>query len=46
MPAYFNDDGLRSGFDKGLANIIQSGEYRTIMLNLDKRYTQRDFTRF
>ena len=46
MPAYFNDDGLRSRFDQGLANIIQSGEYRTIMLNLDKQYTQHDFTRF
>ena len=45
-PAYFNNDLLRQQFDKGLANIIQSGEYRTIMLNLDKLYTQRDFTRF
>ena len=45
-PAYFNNDLLRQQFDKGLANIIQSGEYRTIMLNLDKQYTQRDFTRF
>ncbi|WP_350314597.1 transporter substrate-binding domain-containing protein [Pseudoalteromonas sp. TB43-MNA-CIBAN-0091] len=43
-PAYFNNDLLRQQFDKGLANIIQSGEYRTIMLNLDKQYTQRDFT--
>ena len=45
-PAYFNDDSLRQRFDIGLSNIIESGEYDTIMLDLDNHYTLRDINRF